>query len=415
MVDLIHEEKEKNMKYFYAAMLAGLMLLSGSLYAQKFEGLALTPPMGWNSWNTFACNVDEALIREMTDAVVSSGMKDAGYTYIVIDDCWHGQRDSLGFIHPDPQRFPSGIKVLADYIHSKGLKFGIYSCAGDKTCGGRPGSRGHEYQDAISYAQWGVDYLKYDWCNNTGLSSVGAYTTMRDALYAAGRPIVFSLCEWGDTKPWEWAKDVGHLWRITGDITDCFDCEVNHGSWSSWGIIKTIELRKGIRQYAGPGHWNDPDMMEIGRGMTLNEDRAHFSMWAMLAAPLMAGNDLRNMKKEVTEVLTNKDVLAVDQDSLGVQGLKFNDNENGVETWVKPLKNGDWAICFLNKSEQKQKIDFDWAKKYIADDISKKTLNTNETTYSIKDLWTKKNLGSTKKNLIAEIPSHDVLMVRLVK
>jgi alpha-galactosidase len=403
------------MKYYCAAVLAGLVLISGSLYAQKFEGLALTPPMGWNSWNTFACNVDEALIREMTDAVVSSGMKDAGYTYIVIDDCWHGQRDSLGFIHPDPQRFPSGIKVLADYIHSKGLKFGIYSCAGDKTCGGRPGSRGHEYQDAISYAQWGVDYLKYDWCNNTGLSSVGAYTTMRDALYAAGRPIVFSLCEWGDTKPWEWAKDVGHLWRITGDITDCFDCEVNHGSWSSWGIIKTIELRKGIRQYAGPGHWNDPDMMEIGRGMTLNEDRAHFSMWAMLAAPLMAGNDLRNMKKEVTEVLTNKDVLAVDQDSLGVQGLKFNDNENGVETWVKPLKNGDWAICFLNKSEQKQKIDFDWAKKYIADDISKKTLNTNETTYSIKDLWTKKNLGSTKKNLIAEIPSHDVLMVRLVK
>ena len=403
------------MKYYCAAMLAGLVLISGSLYAQKFEGLALTPPMGWNSWNTFACNVDEALIREMTDAVVSSGMKDAGYTYIVIDDCWHGQRDSLGFIHPDPQRFPSGIKVLADYIHSKGLKFGIYSCAGDKTCGGRPGSRGHEYQDAISYAQWGVDYLKYDWCNNTGLNSVGAYTTMRDALYAAGRPIVFSLCEWGDTKPWEWAKDVGHLWRITGDITDCFDCEVNHGSWSSWGIIKTIELRKGIRQYAGPGHWNDPDMMEIGRGMTLNEDRAHFSMWAMLAAPLMAGNDLRNMKKEVTEVLTNKDVLAVDQDSLGVQGLKFNDNENGVETWVKPLKNGDWAICFLNKSEQKQKIDFDWAKKYIADDISKKTLNTNKTTYSIKDLWTKKNLGSTKKNLIAEIPSHDVLMVRLMK
>jgi alpha-galactosidase len=321
----------------------------------------------------------------------------------------------LGFIHPDPQRFPSGIKALADYIHSKGLKLGIYSCAGDKTCGGRPGSRGHEYQDAISYAQWGVDYLKYDWCNNTGLNSIGAYTTMRDALYAAGRPIVFSLCEWGDTKPWEWAKDVGHLWRITGDITDCFDCEVNHGSWSSWGIIKTIELRKGIRQYAGPGHWNDPDMMEVGRGMTLNEDRAHFSMWAMLAAPLMAGNDLRNMKKETIEILTNKDVLAVDQDSLGVQGLKFNDNESGVETWIKPLKNGDWAICFLNKSEQKQKINFDWSKKYVADDISKKTLNTNEVTYSLRDLWTKKNLGTTKMHLNAEVPLHDVLMVRLVK
>ncbi len=396
-------------------MLAALTLLASSLYAQKFKELALTPPMGWNSWNTFACNVDEALIREMAEAVVSSGMKDAGYAYIVIDDCWHGQRDSLGFIHPDAQRFPSGIKALAEYIHSKGLKFGIYSCAGDQTCGGRPGSRGHEYQDAISYAQWGVDYLKYDWCNNTGLNSVGAYTTMRDALYAAGRPIVFSLCEWGDTKPWEWAKNVGHLWRITGDITDCFDCEVNHGSWSSWGIIKTIELRKGIRQYAGPGHWNDPDMMEVGRGMTLNEDRAHFSMWAMLAAPLMAGNDLRNMKKEVTEVLTNKDVLAVDQDSLGVQGLKFNDNESGVETWVKPLKNGDWAICFLNKSEQKQKIDFDWSKKNISDDISKNTLNTNDDAFSIKDLWTKKNLGTTKRNLIADIPSHDVLMVRLTK
>jgi alpha-galactosidase len=415
IIDQNIKSKENRMKYYCAAMLAGLVLISGSLYAQKFEGLALTPPMGWNSWNTFACNVDEALIREMTDAVVSSGMKDAGYTYIVIDDCWHGQRDSLGFIHPDPQRFPSGIKVLADYIHSKGLKFGIYSCAGDKTCGGRPGSRGHEYQDAISYAQWGVDYLKYDWCNNTGLNSVGAYTTMRDALYAAGRPIVFSLCEWGDTKPWEWAKDVGHLWRITGDITDCFDCEINHGSWSSWGIINTIEMRKGIRQYSGPDHWNDPDMMEIGRGMTPNEDRAHFSLWAMLAAPLMAGNDLRDMKKEINEILTNKDVIAVDQDSLGVQGLKYSDNESGVEVWIKPLNKNDWAICFFNKSEQKQKIDFDWSKKNISDDISKKTLNTNDFTYSIKDLWSKKNLGTTKKSLRAEIPPHDVLMIRLTK
>lgn len=403
------------MKHFYLLVFAALMLLTGSLYAQKFEGLALTPPMGWNSWNTFACNVDESLIREMADAMVSSGMKDAGYQYVVIDDCWHGQRDSLGFIHPDPQRFPSGMKALADYIHSKGLKFGIYSCAGDKTCGGRPGSRGHEYQDALTYAQWSVDYLKYDWCNNTGLNSVGAYTTMRDALFAAGRPIVFSLCEWGDTKPWEWGKDVGHLWRITGDITDCFDCEINHGSWSSWGIIKTIEMRKGIRQYSGPGHWNDPDMMEVGRGMSLHEDRAHFSMWAMLAAPLMAGNDLRSMKKETAEILTNKDVIAVDQDSLGVQGLKFSDNESGVEVWVKPLKNGDWAVCFLNKSEQKQKIDFDWSKEYISDDISKKTLNTNEAVYSIKDLWTKKNLGDTKKKLLIEIVTHDVLMVRLVK
>lgn len=387
----------------------------GKLNAQKFEGLALTPPMGWNSWNNFACNIDEVLIRQTADAMVTSGMKDAGYQYVVIDDCWHGKRDSLGFIHPDPQRFPSGMKALANYVHSKGLKFGIYSCAGDKTCAGRPGSRGHEYQDAITYAQWGVDYLKYDWCNTTGLNSIGAYTTMRDALYAAGRPIVFSICEWGDTKPWEWGKNVGHLWRTTGDITDCFDCEINHGSWSSWGIVKIIEMRKGIRQYAGPDHWNDPDMLEVGRGMTVNEDRAHFSMWAMLAAPLIAGNDLRNMKKETIEILTNKDVIAINQDSLGVQALKYSDNVNGIEVWVKPLKNGDWAICFFNKTEQKRKIDFEWTKNNIADDISKTALRTNEITYTIKDLWTKKILGTTKTKLSAEVPLRDVFLVRLIK
>jgi alpha-galactosidase len=205
------------------------------------------------------------------------------------------------------------------------------------------------------------------------------------------------------------------MWRVTGDITDCFDCEINHGSWSSWGIIKTIELRKGIRQYAGPDHWNDHDMLEIGRGMTTSEDRAHFSMWAMLAAPLMAGNDLRNMKKETIEILTNKDVIAVDQDSLGVQALKYSDNENGVEVWIKPLVNGDWAVCFLNKSEARRKIDFNWPNRWISDDVSKKTLDAKEVTYSIRDLWTKKDIGTAKKPLSAEIPSHDVLMVRLIK
>ena len=383
--------------------------------AQKFHGLALTPPMGWNSWNTFACNVDEVLIREAADAIVTSGMKDAGYQYVVIDDCWHGKRDSLGFIHPDPQRFPSGMKALADYIHSKGLKFGIYSCAGDQTCAGYPGSRGHEYQDAITYAQWGVDYLKYDWCNATGLISVGAYTTMSIALRAAGRPIVFSLCEWGDTKPWEWAKEVGHLWRTTGDITDCFDCEVNHGSWSSWGILRTIEMRKGIRTAAGPDHWNDPDMMEVGKGMSQNEDRAHFSLWAMVAAPLMTGNDVRKMKKETIEILTNKEVIAVDQDSLGVQGLKYKDDEQGVEVWAKPLQGGDWAVCFLNRSEQKRTIEVEWSKIVIGDDVSKTTLNTNEAFFLVRDLWGKKNISDTKKKLLAVIATHDVLLVRLMK
>ena len=402
------------MKHFYLPVLVALTLLTTSLYSQKFEGLALTPPMGWNSWNTFACNVDEALIREMADAMVASGLKGAGYTYIVIDDCWHGQRDSLGFIHPDPQRFPSGIKALSDYIHSKGLKFGIYSCAGDKTCGGKPGSRGHEYQDAFTYAQWGVDYLKYDWCNNAGLNSVGAYTTMRDALFAAGRPIVFSLCEWGDTKAWEWAKDVGHLWRTTGDITDCFDCELNHGTWSSWGIMKIVEMRKDIRRYAGPGHWNDPDMMEVGRGMSLSEDRAHFSLWCMMAAPLIAGNDLRSIKKETIEILTNKEMLAVNQDSLGIQGYRY-DAKDSVEVWVKPLMKDDWAVCFLNRSAQSQKIDFDWSKNVLTDTVAHRTLNTNESTFTLRNLWTKKNIGTTKKNLQTVVPSHDVFVVKLGK
>ncbi len=269
-----------------------LLLFTALVYwqshAQKFEGLAKTPPMGWNTWNKFACNVDENLIRSSADAMVSSGLRDAGYRYIVIDDCWHGKRDSLGFIHPDPTRFPSGIKALADYVHSKGLKMGIYSDAGNKTCGGHPGSRGHEYQDAIMYASWGIDYLKYDWCETEGLKAEGAYTTMRDALHAAGRPIVFSMCEWGTAKPWTWAKDIGHLWRTTGDIYHCFDCEENHGTWSSWGMLQILDMQEGLRKYAGPDHWNDPDMMEVGNGMTLSEDRAHFSMWCMLAAPLMA-------------------------------------------------------------------------------------------------------------------------------
>jgi alpha-galactosidase len=403
------------MKKIILLSIAVSIAFSTVVLAQKFHGLALTPPMGWNSWNTFACNVDEVLIREAADAIVTSGMKDAGYQYVVIDDCWHGKRDSLGFIHPDPQRFPSGMKALADYIHSKGLKFGIYSCAGEQTCAGYPGSRGHEYQDAITYAQWGVDYLKYDWCNTTGLNSVGAYTTMSKALRAAGRPIVFSLCEWGDTKPWEWAKEVGHLWRTTGDITDCFDCEVNHGSWSSWGILRTIEMRKGIRTAAGPDHWNDPDMMEVGKGMSQNEDRAHFSLWAMVAAPLMTGNDVRKMKKETIEILTNKEVIAVDQDSLGVQGFQYKDDEQGVEVWAKPLQGGDWAICFLNRSEQKRTIEVEWSKIVIGDDISKTTLNTNEAFFMVRDLWGKKNISDTKKKLLGVIASHDVLLVRLMK
>ena len=218
----------------HAVTIMVLLLLPGgaSVHAQKYDGLARTPPMGWNSWNKFACNVDEQMMRETADAMAVNGMKDAGYQYVVLDDCWEGKRDSLGFLHPDPLRFPSGIDSLARYVHAKGLKFGIHSCAGAKTCAGYAGARGHEYQDALAYAAWGVDYLKYDWCNTEGLSAIGAYTTMRDALFAAGRPIVFSLCEWGNNNPWEWGTAVGNLWRTTGDITCCFDCAVDHGTWT---------------------------------------------------------------------------------------------------------------------------------------------------------------------------------------
>ncbi len=388
--------------------------LSLGAYSQKFEGLAPTPPMGWNSWNKFACEVNESMLMEIADAMVESGMRDAGYTYIVVDDCWHGERDSLGFIHPSPEHFPNGIKALTDYIHSKGLKFGIYSCAGATTCAGKPASRGHEYQDALQYAKWGVDYLKYDWCDTEGLNAEGAYTTMRDALYAAGRPIVFSLCEWGDNQPWEWGEKVGHLWRTTGDIYDCFDCEVNHGTWSSWGVMRILDMQDGLRKYAGPDHWNDPDMMEVGNGgMTTTEDRAHFSMWCMLAAPLIAGNDIRDMSPETTEILTNADAIAVNQDALGVQGLRFAVADS-IETWFKPLENGDWAMCILNRSSEETKFEFDWSTK-VYDELSDRDLNAAGGAYELFDIWTKKELGSTKKKLIAEIASHDVLFLRMSK
>jgi alpha-galactosidase len=387
---------------------------SALTYGQKFEQLAKTPPMGWNSWNKFGCDVNEKMIREIADAMVSSGMKDAGYTYLNIDDCWHGKRDSLGFIHPDPDRFPSGMKALADYVHSKGLKIGIYSDAGSQTCGGRPGSRGHEYQDAITYASWGIDYLKYDWCNTDGLNPVGAYTTMRDAIYSAGRPMVFSICEWGNNKPWLWAKEIGHSWRTTGDIYPCFDCKIDHGTWFQWGAMYILDMQQGLRQYAGPGHWNDPDMLEVGNGMSVNENRAHFTMWCMLAAPLISGNDLRNMSQETHDILTNKDVIAIDQDSLGIEGFKYS-SKDSVEIWFKPLFNDDWAMCVLNRSLKPQSISFNWNKESVYDSLSNRNAAFDKTTYSLLNLWSKKNSGTTAKELNAEVLAHDVLVFRLIK
>jgi alpha-galactosidase len=390
-----------------------LALFSTVCFGQKYTQLALTPPMGWNTWNKFACDVNEFVIREIADAMVSSGMKDAGYQYIVIDDCWSGGRDSLGFLFPNPEKFPSGMKRLSDYIHSKGLKFGIYSDAGDKTCGGFPGSRGHEYQDAMMFAKWGVDYLKYDWCNAGNLNAEEAYKTMRDALYAAGRPVVFSLCEWGNNKPWLWGSNIGHLWRTTGDIYACWGCEVLYGIYSSWGWTQILDRQKDLRIYAGPGHWNDLDMLEVGNGMLVNEDRAHFSLWCMLASPLIAGNDLRNMSKATADILTNSEVIAVDQDSLGIQGFNFID-DGDLEIWLKPLKNKNFAFCFFNRGTAPRKLEFNWQGYNIKDSHSNTNLRLDGS-YKIRDLWAKKDIGTTKYIFKAVVPAHDVVMVRVYK
>ncbi|WP_281764993.1 glycoside hydrolase family 27 protein [Neptunitalea lumnitzerae] len=394
-----------------------LLSVSAIMHAQKFEELAKTPPMGWNSWNTFGTDISEDLVKGIADKFVELGLKDAGYEYIVLDDGWMTrERDENGNLVADPEKFPSGMKALVDYVHSKGLKFGLYNCAGGTTCAGYPGSRGHQYQDARLYASWGVDFLKYDWCDTDELNANESYLTMRDALYKAGRPVLFSICEWGDNEPWKWAKDVGQMWRITGDIINCWECQIGHGSWFSSGIWPIIEMRMNtnIREIAGPGHWNDYDMMEVGNGMTDAEDRSHFAMWSILTSPLMMGNDLRSMSKETTKTLTNKEVIAINQDALGIPGLRFS-NENKLEIWVKPLENDGWAVTFVNRNDTPVELDFDWNKHPIGDDVSQHFMESDKNTFEVRDLFNHKNLGTTKKNLKATIGVHDVLMVKLSK
>lgn len=400
----------RKMTIVTVAMLAASA--AAPVFGQKFEGLAKTPPLGWNSWNKFGCNVTEQMIRATADAMVSSGMKDAGYQYVNLDDCWHGERDARGFITPNKEHFPSGMKALADYVHSKGLKLGIYSDAGWKTCGGKPGSRGYEYQDALTYAEWGIDYLKYDWCNTNGLKAEGAYLTMREALRKAGRPVLFSLCEWGDNQPWDWGKDVGHSWRTTGDIHPCFDCIQDHGTWKSLGVVQILDKQQGLRVHAGPDHWNDMDMLEVGNGMSTSEDRAHFSIWVMMASPLIAGNDLRKMSRDTTAILTNKAVIGVNQDRLGVQAFRPVVRD-GVEYWFKPLDAGDWAFMALNRNKEPRKITFDWKKENVADPLSKREAAFGTTGYKLRDLWSGRGLGTTAKPLDTELPGHDVLLLRL--
>ncbi|HJZ46357.1 MAG TPA: glycoside hydrolase family 27 protein, partial [Roseiflexaceae bacterium] len=305
------------------------------------DGTARTPPMGWNSWNHFGCDVTEQLIKHTADAMVASGMRDAGYQYVVIDDCWQVSRDSQGAIVADPQRFPSGMAALGDYIHARGLKFGLYTDAGYRTCMGRPGSLGHEWQDAATYAAWGVDYLKVDWCAAEGLDAATQYALFRDALAATGRPIVLSICTWGEQNPWDWGRGTGHLWRTTRDIAD------------RWPVVLQIIRENVVRAYAGgPGGWNDPDMLEIGNGhMTDAEYRSHFSLWAMMAAPLFAGNDLTRMSDATRDILLNPEVIAVDQDRRGTPALIVYD-DGGRQVWSRPLENPNArAVALFNPTD----------------------------------------------------------------
>jgi alpha-galactosidase len=365
------------------------LILPTTLSAQADSQLAARPPMGWNSWNKFACDINEKLIRETADAMVKSGMRDAGYIYVNIDDCWMApQRDANGRLQPDPKRFPHGIKALADYVHSIGMKLGIYSSAGTKTCQGLPASLDHETGDAQSFAEWGIDYLKNDNCNNEGRPALARYTAMRDALAATGRPIVFSLCEWGSNRPWLWGRQVGgSLWRTTGDIED---------KWTS--VLWILDQQVGLTAFAGPGGWNDPDMLEVGNGgMSEREYKAHFSMWALLNAPLIAGNDIRSMNDTTGAILMNAEVIRVDQDWGGSQGYKLLDDGDG-EVWVKPMGDGSVAVVLLNRGETSQVIG-----------VTRQQLRLPRGSWRARELWTHTDmpLGDA---LSAAVPAHGAEM-----
>ncbi|MFQ3556500.1 NPCBM/NEW2 domain-containing protein [Streptomyces gramineus] len=364
--------------------------------AAPADGLALTPPMGFNNWNSTHCGADfdETMVEGIADLFVAKGLKDAGYRYVNLDDCWAlPSRDADGKLVPDPARFPHGIKAVADYVHAKGLKLGIYTSAGTKTCNdaGFPGALGHEYSDARQFADWGVDYLKYDNCNNQGVDAKQRYLTMRDALRATGRPIVYSICEWGENKPWEWASDVGQLWRTTGDISD---------SWGS--MLSILKQNLPLAPYAGPGHWNDPDMLEVGNGgMTDTEYRTHFSMWSMMAAPLLIGTDLRKASPATFDILDNKEVIAVDQDPLGKQGTVLS-SAGGRWVVTKELKDGSRAVALFNESGAPQRIATTARAAGLPDAPA----------YTLRDLWGHKSYN-TAGTLSAVVPAHGTVLFRV--
>ena len=387
-------------RVFPAVILAIPYLLLAPAPAQPTK-LASTPPMGWNSWNHFNKNIDDATVRAQADAMVASGLRDAGYMYINIDDTWEGERDANGRIRSN-SKFPD-MKALADYVHSKGLKLGIYSSPGNKTCAKYEGSLDHEEQDAQTFAEWGIDYLKYDLCGLRDAMKqapspeaahrmmVDAYSKMHRALVKTGRPIVFSLCQYGNDAVWTWGASVGgNLWRTTGDISDRYSRMAEIGF-----------SQAGLAKYAGPGHWNDPDMLEVGNGgMNLEEYRTHMSLWALLAAPLLAGNDITKMTPETVSLLTNHDVIAIDQDPSGIQGDRVT-AEGPTEVWARPLADGSKAVGLFNRHPQPMEIRTDFRQIGFHGPVR------------VRDVWSGKDLGKMAAEYRTLVPGHGVVLLKV--
>ncbi|MFI5908409.1 glycoside hydrolase family 27 protein [Dactylosporangium sp. NPDC051541] len=413
--------RRRSPRRWAAVAAAVLLILAGAVTtvlrppsAQALEnGVARTPPMGWNSWNTFGCNINETLIRQMADAIVSSGLRDLGYQYVVVDDCWFNpNRDSAGNLQGDPSRFPSGMKALGDYLHGKGLKFGIYEAPLDKTCGqyfgsypGATGSGGHETQDARQFAAWGVDYLKYDWCSPTGSinDQVTVFSRMRDALAATGRPIVYSIntnsvhAKTGPQRNW---GDVANLWRTTEDIQNMW----NGGQTNNYpmGVQNIVDVTVPLAGYAGPGHFNDPDMLEVGRGGGMNdtEMRSHFALWSMLAAPLLAGNDIRSMNAATQTILGNRTLIAIDQDSLGLQATQVS-NDGTRQVLAKRLANGDVAVALFNRGGSATTVSTTAA-----------AVGKAGTAFTLLDAWTGA-LTNSSGSISASVPAHGTVVYRV--
>ena len=398
--------RKKILFIFFLTLYLNIDLVNAQNSVNPQIGAAPTPPMGWMTWNFFGTDINEGIIHEIADAMVNSGMVKVGYNYLMIDDGWQGGRDNKNNIVPDLEKFPSGIKALADYVHSKGIKLGIYSDAAQLTCAGYTASFGFEEQDAKTFASWGIDYLKYDYCHAPSDSNTAKirYKKMAEALKNSGRPIVFSICEWGERQPWLWAANAGgQLWRTTKDIRD---------SWKS--LTYNLDINSNLEMYAGPGNWNDPDMLIVGlrgnkgpagelggTGCNDTEYQSNMSLWSIMASPLIATNDIRNMNSQTKKILLNSEVIAIDQDQMGIQGeKKISDSVWNI--FVKPLSNGDYAIAILNRSSKPQTAAINFSHLGL------------EGTYEIRDVWQHEIIGKSN-NFKGKVLSHETKLFRLKK